>query len=84
MPTYFETAKPTYIENWSSDLCRLSIAQSGIQLSIDDAKRMGLNIVELFELFLKYNNSASAPNCDDIVSEIDESISQFPDGVFVR
>lgn len=84
MTSYFEIVKPTYIENWSSDLCRLSIAQSGIKLSIDDAKRIGLNIVELFELFLKYKDSDSPPNCADIISKLDESISQFPNGAFVR
>ena len=84
MTSYFETVKPTYIENWSSDLCRLSIPQTGIKLSIDDAKRMGLNIIELFELFLRYSDFDSLPSCADIVCKIDEGIAQFPDGAFVR
>lgn len=47
MYDYWATVVPTYIENWPRALCNLSIAQVDIPLTVDDAKRLGSNIIEL-------------------------------------
>lgn len=47
MSNYWSAVVPTYIENWPAALCSLSIAQVDIQLTVDDAKRLGSNIIEL-------------------------------------
>lgn len=52
MSDYWQTVVPTYIENWPSALCNLSFAQVDIPLTVDDAKRLGSNIIEFGKGFV--------------------------------
>lgn len=49
---YFDRVKPTYLENWPADLCRLSIAQADVPLTLAEARDLGLSIIELGEMFV--------------------------------
>ena len=72
--TYFNRSKPTYIENWSRELCSLSIGQSCFKLSIDEMKAMNNFMWE------KKNSS----HLDIIAKKLDIEIKKFPKGAFVR
>jgi len=48
---YWDTVVPTYIENWPAALCSLSIPQVDVPLTVDDARRLGTNIIEFGEAF---------------------------------
>lgn len=50
-PDYMNTACPTYLENWPAALAALSIKQTRIPLTRDEAKSLGTNIYELGEMF---------------------------------
>lgn len=76
---YLDQVRPTYIENWPSELQRLSIAQVHIPLTLDEARALGSNIMEFGELF--------APEPQDITSIIRKvwaAAGKFPQGAFVR
>ena len=51
MCNYWDIVRPTYIENWGRGLHSLSIASIDIPLSVDDARRLGTNIIEFGEAF---------------------------------
>lgn len=50
--SYWDMARPTYIENWPQALCRLSIAQADVPLSLGEARALGTNIAEFGEGFV--------------------------------
>jgi hypothetical protein len=75
---YFERVKPTYIENWPVELCRLSVAQVDIPLTLDDASRLGSNMMYFGECFLPVRP------IDDIRCKVADAVSRFPNGAFVR
>ena len=50
--SYWELSKPTFIENWQRSLYGLSIAQLDVPLTVEDARRLGSNIIEFGETFL--------------------------------
>lgn len=50
---YFDCVKPTYIENWSSELYQLSLAQVDVPLTLEEARALGRNIIELGETFVQ-------------------------------
>lgn len=75
---YFTFVRPTYIENWPADLCRMSISQADIPLTLDQARRLGSNIMELGESF------GSIGGIQDIRELINEQIFKFPQGVVPR
>lgn len=86
---FFDLVSPTYLENWTSELRRLSIAQKDIPLDRDAAIVLGYHITELGDMYFKkhINNIAVDKRCDimnDLIAKAGMLIVEFPDGVFVR
>lgn len=77
---YFESVKPTYIENWPSRLHNISIAQADVPLTIADAKALGSNMIEWYVFF----PSPPGQDISHIEKALDKAIDRFPGGVFVR
>lgn len=79
--SYFEQVSLTYIENWPTELCQLSIAQVDVPLDLDTARALGSNIHE-------YGDSFGLPQPADIrdlelkLAGIVEN--SFPNGAFIR
>ena len=73
--TYFDIAKPTYIENWNRELCSLSIAQSNIELSFKDV------VEPLLDLIWRNVKTPVVKILEDIVHE---KVIKFPKGAFIR
>jgi hypothetical protein len=48
---YWEIVNPTFLENWPAALHSLSIASIDIPLTVDDARRLGTNIIEFGDSF---------------------------------
>jgi len=85
MSRYFDIVRPTYIENWPSKLCSLSVAQIGILLTADDVWTLGRNIVELGIMFEEREDCPKVKqNPSTLIMRMDEVITKFPDGCFVR
>lgn len=78
--SYFERVSPTYLENWPAELKRLSFAQVDIPLTISEAKSLGSNISELFEMF----DPPPGQDISGIRHRLDEALEKFPKGGFVR
>lgn len=76
--SYWDIVLPTYIENWPQALYALSIAQIDIPLTIDDARRLGSNIIEYGEAF------APPQPIDDIRQKVTAHVAKFPNGAFTR
>jgi hypothetical protein len=68
---------PTYLENWPSELRRLSIAQTGFEL---DARTLGAILSAMDESSGKPDPEA----LHELAAKIDSLLPQFPKGVFVR
>lgn len=49
---YLDIVKPTYIENWSPALCRLSFAQIDIPLTLAETRAIGFHIIEFGDNFI--------------------------------
>ena len=77
---YWETVKPTYIENWEPALYSLSMAHVDVPLSLEEAEALGGNIVELYELFPEPH----IRDISEIVRRLDAATDKFPKGCFVR
>lgn len=86
---YFLACHPTYIENWPSELARLSIPQAGLKLSRDQAERLGKNLVEFGSAFYpdeKYP-AEGPPQIADIVGDLETIVQKNlggTDRLFVR
>jgi hypothetical protein len=77
---FWKLSVPTYIENWPKGLRELSVNSIDIPLSLDDAKIIGSNIMELGERF-----APRALECSEIKSVLDQAMARFyPKGAFVR
>lgn len=88
MSDFWSITQPTYIENWPSRYCRLSIAQKGIRLDQDQTLRFGKNMMEWGEVFYPEDARpplSPVPDITDIHDELDAAIKNlFPSGAFVR
>ncbi len=73
--TYFDIAKPTYIENWNRELCSLSIAQSNFELSFKDIVEPLLDLI--------WNNKKT-PVVKMLEDRVHEEVIKFPKGAFIR
>lgn len=79
--TYFERVSPIYIENWPKELCRLSIAQTGVRLTRQEAIWL-----------MRRNDSLKCGLCNptpeveiaDLRARIGAAISGYPKGCYVR
>lgn len=82
---YFDIVCPTYIENWPSRLCSLSIAQVGIPLTTDNVWILGRSIVELCAMFEEREDCPKIKRSPSVlIKQMDEAVARFPDGCFVR
>jgi len=79
-PAYFAKVRPTYIENWSGGLCRLSIPQDAVPLSLDEARAFGLRNRK----FGRWFGQGSTPPVDRVVEKLNIVLRNYPDGAFVR
>ncbi|MHA1704083.1 MAG: hypothetical protein ACTSWK_17665 [Promethearchaeota archaeon] len=75
MDKYFELVKPTYIENWSKELCSLSLAQCNIELSFKDV------VNPLLELIW---DQKPTPVVEVLEKRLDDELIKFPKGAFIR
>lgn len=78
--SYFETVKPTYIENWPAEMAELSIPQTSIKLSVDDARNVGSNIADLGVMFAA--KPADIRPLEYHAAQILEN--NYPKGAYVR
>lgn len=76
---YFRFVVPTYIENWPAELCRMSVAQVDIPLTLSEAHALGSNIVELGEGFWPCPLDIS-----ELIGRLESAVLKFPKGAFVR
>lgn len=83
MTTYFDRVAPTYLEFWPKELCSLSIAQVSIRLDLNDMLRLGCANGEWGEVF-RGDFGDSVGDLSKIEAKLDEAISKFPNGAFVR
>lgn len=86
---YFDLVRPTYLENWTPRLRRLSIAQKDIPLDRDTAIVLGYFITEIGGVyFKKYINDMTVCRqqdiMDDLIVKVGMSMREFPDGIFIR
>lgn len=80
MTSYFDLVKPSYIESWPDALCRLSIAQVDVPLTVEDAIALGTNMVELYETFPEpWERDISG-----IRTRVANAVHKFPRGAFIR
>lgn len=82
MSDYFDHVRPTYLENWPAELCRLSIAQVDVPLTVIEAAQLGANIMELGEQFVPAGGTV--PDITAIRERVQAAVSKFPSGAFVR
>jgi len=79
---YWDTVRPTYIENWPSALSSLSIPSIDVPLTVDDARRLGTNIIEYGGEFCigEYIRA----DISDIRPKVAAAVAKMPAGAFVR
>lgn len=77
---YFEKSKPTFIENWPRELCSLSIAQAGTKLTLDQAERLGKNLIEFGAAFYpdEVFPEEGPPSIEDIRQQLRTIVDEFP------
>lgn len=78
---YFETVKPTYIENWPRAMHSISFSSVPTKLSIKEARVLGASIMEWGEGF----GSRDVVAMQEIRSRLDKAMKfMLPGGAFVR
>lgn len=84
--SYWDAARPTYMENWPSDLHSLSIPSYSRKLTREEAAALGMDIVELGECFDKISISSARRKeiRTDIIQWLDDKVKILPHGGFVR
>lgn len=80
MNPYFETVRPTYIENWPAGLMNLSVASAAVKLSLYEAQALGAAIAYHGETFQPPNPTL----VDDIRGRVAAKVALFPKGCFIR
>lgn len=86
MSKHFELVKPTFIENWPQDLCRLSLAQTGIKLDRFTAIVLGMQIKDYGEAFSRMGRITLPETfaLSSLETELDNEIATYPKGCYVR
>ena len=75
---YFKIVKPTYIENWPKELYKHSIPGESIELTLDQARRLGTNNGEFGETFGKREDIS------DIIRAVVKLIMNGEGNSFIR
>jgi hypothetical protein len=86
---YFETIRPTFIENWAPALVPLSVRSVGLELDLEVAEWLGMSQVELFETWMPedwtpFDPPPPKPNLDPIEKALDRRIADVGGRAFVR
>lgn len=80
-PAYFAKVRPTYIENWSDALLRLSIRQTGIPLDAPEARALS----KLNESHVAAELDAESRRAiDQLTDRLAAALRNYPEGAFVR
>ena len=79
-PEYFDRVWPTYIENWSHGLIKLSIRQTEIPLNMEEALSLGMNNSR----FAKWFKNGNPKTIDAIAGKLKNALWEFREGAFVR
>lgn len=82
MSSYLDFVKQTYIENWPAALCRLSIAQVDVPLTLEEARAMGRRIIEFGEAFGV--DAEDKPVYAGLCKRVTDAVATFPRGAFLR
>ena len=85
MNEYWNTVRPTYIENWPAELRKLSMKSIDIPLSIDEANMLGVNMIELNEIFI--DSKIEVPRkatFRNVISKLKDAFQDMPNGAFVK
>jgi hypothetical protein len=79
-PSYFAAVRPTYIENWPVALARLSIPQTDVPLSLEEARALAaLNGARAGLL-----SGPDSPHIDAVAGRIGAALRAYADGAFIR
>jgi hypothetical protein len=78
---YFESVRPTYIENWSAALHRLSIPHTDVPLGLDEARSLARANPRFARV--RAGDGPSGP-VDGVRDRIAEALKGYPGGAFVR
>lgn len=84
---YWDAVRPTYIENWPSELCQLSFSQVDIPLTLDEAYYLGSCIAEFGFAFFPVDVDKRDERMQaykSIRQRVDDAVKQFPAGAFIR
>jgi len=81
---YFDFVMPTFIENWATPLCNLSIAQVDLPLGLVGTRKLQEAIEATW--FALENGKECVANdfTDELTTRLDQAIQKFPDGAFIR
>ncbi len=79
-PAYFEFTSPTYLENWSEGLKRLSIPQNNIRLNLEEVRFLTENRIEDYCL----TEIVDSPKLNRLRNFLAENLARFAEGAFVR
>lgn len=83
--SYWDKARPTYLENWPPELCNLSVAQVDVPLTPEEARALGQNITEYGETFVELTADQPLPaDVSGIRRRVSDAVGIFPAGAFVR
>lgn len=87
MSSYFDMVKQTYIEAWPAEICRLSIAQADVPLTVREALVLGRHIEEWWETFEDDKDDPVSHHGSELVfirERVRNVVARFPNGCFVR
>jgi hypothetical protein len=80
---YWDSVRPSYIENWPPALYSLSIPSIDVPLTVDDARRLGTNIIEYGEIFCP-ESDYRREDIGDIREKVSAAVAKLPAGAFIR
>ena len=81
MSAYFEKVRPTYIENWSQGLKELTIPQTDLPISLEEARALGHVNKEFRKWF---GDAPPFSTIERLAKKIDSALTLYPEGAFVR
>jgi len=79
-PAYLRKVAPTYIENWPAALVALSMAQTDIPLSLEEARSLGRRNRD----FGRWFGGEPPGPIEDLTNRLGEALRRYPEGAFVR
>lgn len=79
---YFSFVSPTYIENWGAALAAMSVAQSDIPLTLEEASALA----DGNERFARFEGRGAALEgaSRGLAERVEAALKEYPEGAFVR